>query len=132
MLLLDTHVMLWLRLGDARLGSDTRREIERAWQSGEVCVSALSFWEVAMLKAKGRIRFPEDVGLWRREQLEQGVVEIVVDGEIGIRAVNLSDFHSDPADRLIVATALDGHCLVTADEHILGWSGGLTCMRATE
>lgn len=132
MLLLDTHVMLWLRLGDARLGSDTRREIDRAWQSGGVGVSALSFWEVAMLKAKGRIQFPEDVGLWRREQLEQGVVEIVVDGEIGIRAVNLSDFHSDPADRLIVATALGGHCLVTADRRILGWSGGLSCMRATE
>lgn len=85
-----------------------------------------------MLKAKGRIRFPEDVSLWRREQLEQGVVEIVVDGEIGVRAVNLSDFHSDPADRLIVATALNGHCLVTADNRILSWSGGLICMRATE
>ncbi len=46
-----------------------------------------------MLKDKGRINFPEDVGLWRREQLGQGVVEIPVDGEIGIRANELPGFH---------------------------------------
>lgn len=132
MILLDTHVMLWLRLGEARLGARARLEIDQAWQSGEVGVSAISFWEVALLKDKGRIRFPEEVGLWRREQLEQGVVELAVDGEIGIRAVSLADFHADPADRLIVATALEGHRLVTADERILGWSGRLSRLRATE
>ena len=132
MILLDTHVMLWLRLGEARLGIRARREIDRAWQSGEIGVSAISFWEIAMLKDRGRIRFPEDVGLWRREQLEQGMVEIAVDGEIGIRAISLADFHADPADRLIVATALAGHRLVTADERILGWTGRLTRLRATE
>ena len=100
MILLDTHVMLWLRLGERELGTRARAEIDRAWQSGEVAVSAISFWEVAMLKAKGRIKFPEDVELWRREQLAQGVVEIAVDGEIGIHAVGLADFHADPADRL--------------------------------
>jgi PIN domain nuclease of toxin-antitoxin system len=122
-MLLDTHVLLWLRLGDARLGTGARIEIDRAWQAGQVGVSAISFWEVAMLKDKGRIRFPEDVALWRREQLEQGMVEIAVDGEIGIRAVGLADFHADPADRLIVATALQGHRLVTADQRILDWLG---------
>ena len=45
--------------------------------------------------------FPEDVGLWRREVLGQGVAEIPVDGEIGIRANALPGFH---ADRTIVAT----------------------------
>ena len=106
MILLDTHVMLWLRLGERELGTRARAEIDRAWQSGEVAVSAISFWEVALLKAKGRIKFPEDVALWRREQLAQGVVEIAVDGEIGIHAVGLADFHADPADRLIVATGV--------------------------
>ncbi len=132
MILLDTHVMLWLRMGEARLGTKARREIDRAWQSGEVGVSAISFWELAMLKDRGRISFSEDVGLWRREQLEQGLNEIAVDGEIGIRATSLGDFHADPADRLIVATALAGHRLVTADERILGWRGRLSRLRATE
>ncbi len=132
MILLDTHVMLWLRMGEARLGTKARHEINRAWQSGEVGVSAISFWELAMLKDRGRISFSEDVGLWRREQLEQGLNEIAVDGEIGIRATSLGDFHADPADRLIVATALAGHRLVTADERILGWRGRLSRLRATE
>jgi len=119
-------------VGDARLGTNAQREIDQAWQSGEVGISAISFWEIAMLKDRGRIRFPEDVGLWRREQLEQGMVEIAVDGEIGIRAICLAGFHADPADRLIVATALAGHRLVTADARILSWAGGLSRLRATE
>ena len=96
MILLDTHVMLWLRLGERELGTRTRAEIDRAWQSGEVAVSAISFWEMAMLKAKGRIEFPEDVALWRREQLAQGVDEIAVDGEIGVHAVDFPAVAAGP------------------------------------
>lgn len=129
-MLLDTHVMLWLRLGRRELGTGARVEIDRAWQSGQVAVSAISFWEVAMLKSKGRIRFPEEVALWRKEQLAQGVVEIAVDGEIGIDAVSLIDFHADPADRFIVATALRGHLLATADQQILDWTGNVSRLDA--
>ena len=132
MTLLDTHVMLWLRLGVARLGTGARREIDRAWQANELAVSAISFWEVALLRDKGRIRFPGDVGSWRREQLAQGIVEIAVNGDIGIRAVSLAGFHADPADRLIVASALQGHQLVTADERILSWSGQLSRLDARQ
>ena len=125
MIVLDTHVMLWLRLGDPRLGPAACREIDRQWQDGNVAVSAISFWEVAMLKRKKRIVFPEDMALWRREQLAQGVVELAVDGETGVRATNLPGFHGDPADRLIVASALAGHSLVTGDQRILCWRGPL-------
>ncbi len=124
--------MLWLRLGEARLGTRAQFEIDEAWQAGEVGVSAISFWEIAMLRETGRIEFAEDVSFWRREQLEQGVVELPIDGEIGIRAAELVDFHADPADRLIVATALEGHRLVTADHLILDWPGQLNRLRATE
>ena len=130
MILLDTQVMLWVRLGSTRLGPQARRNIERAWQSEGVALSAISFWEVAMLKEKGRIRFNEDVGMWRREQLEQGVVEIPVDGEIAVRAALLRSLHGDPADRIIVATALEGHTLVTGDRSILDWSGDLSRLDA--
>ena len=130
MILLDTHTVLWLRAGDARLGPVARAEIERAWQAEEVVVSAMSFWEMAMLREKGRIEFPDDVSRWRLEQLRQGLIEIPVDGEIGIRANELAGFHADPADRIIVATAMNAHQLVTADRRILDWSGGLRCMDA--
>ena len=132
MLLLDTHVMLWLRTGDSQLGRLAIRGIEQTWQFAEVGVSAMSFWEVALLREKGRIAFPEDVSIWRREQLEQGVIEIPVDGEIGIHANGLANFHADPADRIIVATALRGHRLMTADERILAWSGNLDRLDAKE
>ena len=132
MILLDTHAALWLRVGDAKLGSIARSEIQQVWDAHEVAMSAMSFWEMAMLRAKGRISFPEDVGRWRLEQLGQGLIEIPVDGDIGIRANALSDFHADPADRIIVATALSGHRLVTADERILTWGGSLDRLDARE
>ena len=132
MILLDTHAALWLRAGDAKLGSLARNEIQHAWEAQEVAMSAMSFWEMAMLRAKGRISFPEDVGRWRLEQLAQGLIEIPVDGDIGIRASALADFHADPADRIIVSTALGGHLLVTADERILSWVGSLDRLDARQ
>ena len=125
MILLDTHALLWLRAGHPSLGSAARAEIQQAWEDDDLALSAISFWEIAMLRDRGRIRHPDDVALWRREQLGQGMVEIPVDGEIGVRAATMVDFHADPADRIIVATALGGHRLVTADERIRAWSGNL-------
>lgn len=101
MILLDTQVMLWLRSGDPKLGAQARIEIDRAWHSDGVAVSAISFWEVAMLKGKGRLRFPDDVGTWRQEQIDQGISEIPVDGDIGFRA---TDLRVSTATRLIVSS----------------------------
>lgn len=130
MTLLDTHVLLWLRVGDDRLGPTARMAIDEAWRAGDVAVSSISFWEAAMLEARNRIELTTDILGWRREQLEQGLVELAVDGEVGIRAANLASFHRDPADRVIVATALDGHRLITADRRILAWPGELRRMDA--
>ena len=131
-MLLDTQAVMWLRLGDPRLGPQSRLEIEREWQSGEVYVSAITFWEIAMLIDKGRITFPEDVLSWRREQLVQGLIEIPVTGEIAARAGALSDIHGDPADRIIIATALEGHLLTTSDRRILAWPGPLQRLDARQ
>ena len=132
MILVDTHALIWLRTGDARLGAAARWALDDALRGEELAVSAMTFWEVAMLKSKGRLDFPEDVGLWRRELLGQGLAEIPVDGEIGIRANALPGFHADPADRIIVATAQGGHRLVTGDERILQWSGDLNRLDARD
>ena len=132
MILADTHTLLWLWTGEAHLGAGARRTLDDALLGGEFAVSAMTFWEVAMLVSRGRLDFPEDVGLWRRELLDQGVMEIPVDGEIGIRANALPGFSSDPADRIIVATAQGGHRLVTADDRILRWRGDLNRLDARE
>ena len=130
MTIADTHALVWLWTGDDHLGPNARQTIDGALRIGDLAVSAMTFWEVAMLRAKDRLDFPEDVSAWRRELLGQGLIEIPVDGEIGIRANTLADFHADPADRIIVATAMNGHQLVTADRRILDWSGGLRCVDA--
>ena len=132
MILLDTHVLLWLLLDDSRLGDQSRQVIYTAWAESEVAVSAITFWEVAMLHEKGRIALLTDIVAWRVGLLDAGLVEIPVDGGIGIRAAALENFHPDPADRLIVATALGGHRLLTADRRILDWPGRLDRLRARE
>ena len=129
--MLDTHSLLWLRRGDRCLGALSRSAIEGAWLAGEVAVSAISFWEVAMLRIRNRIDMAMDVQAWRRENLAQGLIELPIDGAIGIRAAGLADLPGDPANRLIVATALEGHCLVTADRRILDWPGSLSRLDAT-
>ena len=78
-----------------------------------------------MLQRKGRMKLLQDVTAWRTQLLDDGLVEIPVDGTIAIRADRLVDFHPDPADRIIVATALSGHSLLTADRQILSWDGHL-------
>ena len=59
-------------------------------------------------------------------------MEIPIDGEIAVRAVGLVNFHADLADRLIVATALAGHRLVSSDHRILGWSGSVNRLNAAD
>ena len=130
MILLDTQVLLWIRRGDSQLGERSRRRIEFALRDGEAAVSAFTFWEVAMLHEKGRMDLLRDVGSWRQDLLGDGLFEITVSGAIGIRANQLVDFHGDPADRIIVATALQGHRLITSDQGILDWSGALDRMDA--
>jgi len=127
MILLDTHVLVWLLGGDERLGRKTRRQVERDIAAGVAHVSAISFWEVGMLAAKGRLRAsPEDL---RAEAQKRGLTEIPVDGTIALAAAALGALHGDPADRIIVATALDAEArLASADEALLAWRGGLrTC-----
>lgn len=131
MILLDTHALLWHEQGDRRLGPKTRRAIERRLRGGELAVSAISFWEIGMRIHKGQLEFLINLDVWRRELLDQGLIEIPVDGAIAARAGLLADMHGDPADRLIVATAMQGHQLLTADRRILAWSGPLRCKDAT-
>ncbi len=76
-----------------------------------------------MLREKGRIDLPAEPAAWRRALLDHGLAEIPVDGAVAARAGALRNLHGDPADRLILATALEGHRLVTADARLLDWQG---------
>ena len=124
--LLDTHVLVWLLEGDDRLGTQARQIAEAAVREDALLVSAITFWEVAMLARRGRLALAESVVNWRQKVLELGVIEIPVSGDIGILATELQDFQSDPADRIIAASAaIQGATLITADAAILRWGNPL-------
>ena len=124
--ILDTHALLWMDRNDPSLGSNARRQIEVAWRAGTVGVSAISFWEVAMLAERGRIVLPVPAERWRADWLQAGLVEIPLDGRVALLSCQVVNLHRDPADRFIVATALDRRVpLMTADQKILDWDGRL-------
>lgn len=122
--LLDTHTLLWFLLGDASLGKKSQVLLTEAFEEGALAVSAISFWEIALLESRNKIVLDESIFSWREKVLDLGIHEYSITGEIGIRSVQLNNFHADPADRLIVATALEyDRALVTADKAILKWGG---------
>lgn len=96
-------------------------------------MSAVSFYEIAMHVAKGKIKLPMPVDQWRGRGAEYGIGEIAVDGEIALRAAELSGLTGDPFDRMIAATAdCRGASLMTADAAILAWRGSLKRFDASE
>jgi len=122
-IVLDTHVLAWADGDERKLGRSARALLGRLWGRGEVAVCALSFWEVALLQSRGRLKLTAAPDEWRQELLEGGLVELPVDGNVAIRAVGLGGLPTDPVDRLIVATALHhGASLMTADERLIGWN----------
>lgn len=133
MILLDTHVLIRYLMGDKKLGRRTVAAIDKALPIDDVFVSAISFWEVAMLVARRRLDLDTTVAAFRTLALRHGMHEEPLDGEIGISAAELPDSHADPADRMLVATAiLRGLMLVTADDTLLRWKvRGFRAMDAT-
>ncbi len=127
MILLDTHTLIWLDEGSQRLGKNSLSLIDKALKSGNLFVSTISFWEVAMLIEKNRLEMQIAADAWRQSLINNGLQEIVLTGDIAIRAAHLADFHGDPADRMIVATAIQSDAsLCTADQQILSWQQNLT------
>lgn len=130
-MILDTHTLLWMDRNDPALGLNARLQIEVAWRAGSVAVSAISFWEAALLAERGRIVLPVTAERWRADWLQAGLVEIPLDGRIALLSCQLENLHRDPADRFIVATALDRNVpLMTADQKILDWDGNLDRLNA--
>ena len=122
MILLDTHVLLWLDTDAPQLGPAARQLIQESWQADAVAVSAISFWEVAMLQRRDRIVLAVSPEQWRQDWLNAGLRELPLSGGVALAAVALEGFHADPADRFITATALAHQApLISADQSILSW-----------
>ena len=122
LIVLDTHVLVWWVTGQTtELSRKARTAIDKEAAGGEILVSAISAWEIAMLVERGRLQLTLDVEQWLDIVTDIDAVRFVpVNNRIAVKSVGLPGvFHKDPADRLIVATARDAAApLVTADEKI--------------
>ena len=125
MIVIDTHVLVWWVSGEKSLSATAAKVIKDTLVNGsEVIVSSISAWEISMLIEKERLVLSMDVESWLDEVTQiDGVRFVPVDNEIGIKSTVLpGEFHKDPADRMIVATARKlAVPLVTADEKIINY-----------
>ena len=122
MIVLDTHAWVWFVSNPELLSKKAKRTIERAVVDNNVFISSISAWEVALLTSKKRLLLSMEVADWiKKSEMLPFVNFIPVDNSIAVKSVNLSPpFHSDPADRIIIATAISlGASLITKDERIL-------------
>lgn len=122
LVLLDTHVWVWLVEGHTRLaGSKSLAFIEKAAKFDAIRVSAISPWEVGMLESKGRLSFPMSCLDWVEQALRApGLFLAPLTPAIAVESSRLpGGFHGDPADRILVATARKlGATLITDDAKI--------------
>ena len=125
--LLDTHVWIWLvNGGPERLLDGAIDAIRGASAASALAVSAISVWEVAMLESKGRLQLQMDCQEWVSEATRRAGLRIVpLAPEIAVASTRLpGEFHGDPSDRIIAATARhEGAVLVTRDRALLGYAG---------
>lgn len=121
-LLLDTHIVLWLDPGNERLRPSTRNLIDGCWQSGGIIfLSAVAVWEIALLVDTGRVDLDIPIDRWVKRFVSRPGIEAA---PLGLAAASRSYRlhhleHRDPADRLLIASAIELACpLVTYDERI--------------
>lgn len=127
MIVLDTHALVWAVNGDERLGKKTQSLISETSRTGRVAISAITPWEIALLVEKGRLGLANETRAWIEAALAlPGIFLAAIEPAIAIDSVRLpGEFHADPADRLIIATARYHNApLVTADRAILSYAAG--------
>ena len=123
MIMLDTHAWVWWTIDPAQLSETQRQEIASN-ENDRIGVSAISCWEVTKLCEYGRLELPVELSEWFRAALEYpGISLLALTPEIAIESTSLpGNFHRDPSDQIIVATARLRQCpLVTSDDKITNY-----------
>lgn len=111
-LLVDTHAFIWMATDPRRLSAAAASSLRDP--SNDVYVSAVTGWEIAIKRGRGRLRFPDvDRSMLRVLDVVELPVALRHAGEVGV----LPDHHRDPFDRMLIAQArVDGLTVVTRDE----------------
>ena len=120
MILVDTHVVVWLAMEPAKISKKARAAIAEARHGAEgIAISDMTLLEITMLESKGRIHLSASLETFLTE-VEARFVVLPITGRVCVRALGLpAAYPNDPADRVIGATALvEGIPLVTADDEV--------------
>lgn len=120
--LLDTHVWIWRLLEPERLprGLDERLAAPEC----RAFLSPISVWETMVLARKGRLDLEPDARSWIRTALRKaGIAMAPLTHDVAMRSESLPGFDSqDPADRFLVATALEADlAMATVDRAMLAY-----------
>jgi PIN domain nuclease of toxin-antitoxin system len=121
LIVLDTHVWVWWVASPERLSPSARQRIDAEMNEAPVYVSSISCWEVSLLVKRGRLELTLDVEDWIARSESLPFVRFTpVDNQIAVLSNRLpGEFHEDPADRIIAATAsVLGATLVTKDRKL--------------
>ncbi len=124
MILLDTHVWLWLLHDPTHLSSQAQALVDLEEPQNGLLVSAISVWEIAVKSSIGKLKLPLLIDEWYNlAQAHSGIVIEPLSPLDAIASTQLPDsFHKDPADRILVAIARRyGIPLVTCDAKILNY-----------
>ena len=125
MIVLDTHVWIWFISNPENLSKQAEKAINKAVKDKSVLISSISAWELALLVQKKRLKLKLEVNDWIAKSEGLPFIQFIpVTNSIAVKSVNLpTPLHADPADRIIIATALSvGSPLVTKDKKLLDYS----------
>jgi len=127
-ILLDTHVLIWMSSDPGRLSTKARHQIVEARRNTGLAIASITLWELAWLAENQRVLYPGSVEAFVRETVSRVAVK-ALSPEIAAVAAHMPDsYPKDPSDRLIGSTAIvSGMPLVTADEKIRN-SGIVECV----
>ena len=118
-ILLDTHVLVWLTSEPAKLSKHANSAIRRASRGGGIAVSAITLWELGWLASHGRLQPTGTVEAYLEEVSSRVAILPITTRVAALANLFFTDYSSDPCDRIIGATALaEGIALVTKDERI--------------
>src|SRR5882757_338203 len=121
-LLLDTHAWIWLALAEPKFKEDALSQIRRNSSEGSLFLSPISMWEVALKASRGKLALDLPIREWiLRASRLPGLNMVTITPEIAAQCAELPpEFHGDPADRILAATArAEGLTLVTHDKALL-------------
>jgi len=127
-ILLDTHVLIWMSSDPARLSAKARQRIVEARRNTGLAIASITLWELAWLAENRRVLYSGSVESFVRETISRVAVRSLSAEIVAIAAHMPENYPKDPSDRLIGSTAIaSGIPLVTADEKIRS-SGMVECV----